>query len=276
MKQSRITTVIGMLAGLAILGGAAWYLFRPSPSVEDAVPTPPAVNTTAGPAQSGGQSDASSIATDQPEADVHAVDPTLIARKLPPLEQSDAAAWSMLTSLFNPQTVLDLIVQQQVVQRAVTLIDGLTQAEVDPTVSVLRPVPGAFRVAQPAGGQTVISLINAQRYGRYVDAFVAADAHAIVQAYRAAYPLFQAAYVELGYPHGQFNARLIQVIDHLLATPRVSAPVAVRRDERGRYEFSDPQLQSRSIGQKALLRMAPEQADAVKDQLRKIRTALLS
>ena len=267
-----------MLAGLAILGGAAWFLFRPSPSpsVEDAVLTPAATNTPAGLADSGGPSDASSRATDPPEADIHPADPPFIAQKLPPLEQSDAAAWSMLTSLFNPQTVLDLIVQQQLVQRAVTLIDGLTQAEVAPTVSVLRPVPGTFRVAQPAGGQTVISLLNAQRYKRYVDAFVTADAHVLVQSYRAAYPLFQAAYVELGYPHGHFNGRVIQVIDHLLATPHVSAPVAVRRDERGRYEFSDPQLQSRSIGQKALLRMAPEQADAVKDQLRKIRAALLS
>ncbi|MGW9229195.1 DUF3014 domain-containing protein [Streptomyces niveus] len=48
----------------------------------------------------------------------------------------------------------------------------------------------------------------------------------------------------------------------------------VERDERGRYRFVDPTLQSRSIGQKALLRMDAAQARAVKQQLQAIRSAI--
>ncbi|WP_210217149.1 DUF3014 domain-containing protein, partial [Klebsiella pneumoniae] len=43
---------------------------------------------------------------------------------------------------------------------------------------------------------------------------------------------------------------------------------------RGRYRFADATLQSRSIGQKALLRMDVAQARAVKQQLRAIRAAI--
>ena len=48
----------------------------------------------------------------------------------------------------------------------------------------------------------------------------------------------------------------------------------MQRDERGRYRFVDPTLQSRSIGQKALLRMDVAQARAIKQQLRAIRSAI--
>ena len=65
-----------------------------------------------------------------------------------------------------------------------------------------------------------------------------------------------------------------EVIDHLLDTPELAQSPVVQRDERGRYRFVDPTLQSRSIGQKALLRMDAAQARAVKQQLRAIRSAI--
>ena len=279
VRSHRRSTVLALLVGVAILAAAVWFLLRPSAG-EDKTSSPLDSGQTAdGNVQSLGPPDDAASAEpdpDQAEAEVHPVDPRLIQPSLPSLQQSDPTAWSTLTTLFNPTNVLNLVVQQQLVQRTVTLIDGLTQAELAPSVSVLRPVPGELRVAHPAGGQPVISRINAERYAPYVNAFVAADAHALVRAYRAAYPLFQAAYVELGYPQRHFNDRLIQVIDHLLQTPAVTASPPVRLNERGHYEWADPALQQRSIGQKAILRLSPDQANAVKEQLRHIRAALMS
>ena len=42
------------------------------------------------------------------------------------------------------------------------------------------------------------------------------------------------------------------------------------------FEFADPRLERLSWGQKALIRMGPDNADAVKKQLRAIRDELLS
>jgi len=63
------------------------------------------------------------------------------------------------------------------------------------------------------------------------------------------------------------------VIDHLLATPEPAAPLAVLQP-RVLYEFANPDLEARSAGQKALLRMGPENERLVKAKLREFRGAI--
>src|SRR5690348_12735538 len=97
-----------------------------------------------------------------------------------------------------------------------------------------------------------------------------ADTPKLVQTYVHYYPLFQKAYVDLGYPNGYFNDRLVEVIDNLLATPEVKGPLKLTVPHV-LYEYADAELQSRSAGQKLLLRMGPENAAKVKAKLREIR-----
>jgi DUF3014 family protein len=87
------------------------------------------------------------------------------------------------------------------------------------------------------------------------------------------YPLFQQAYQELGYPKKYFNDRLVQVIDHMLATPSIKEPVALVRP-KVLYEFEDPELEDLSAGQKIMIRIGPENAAAMKAKLREIRQEL--
>jgi hypothetical protein len=89
------------------------------------------------------------------------------------------------------------------------------------------------------------------------------------------YPLFQQAYVELGYPNGYFNDRLIGVIDHLLAAPEPKAPVYLAQP-RVVFEFADPQLESLSAGQKILVRMGADNEMRIKAKLRELRKLLAS
>ncbi len=91
-----------------------------------------------------------------------------------------------------------------------------------------------------------------------------------VATYVHLYPLFQKAYVDLGYPNGYFNDRLVEVIDHLLATPDVQGPVKLVVPHV-LYEYADPDLQSRSAGQKVLIRMGSDNAKKVKAKLSEIR-----
>jgi len=84
------------------------------------------------------------------------------------------------------------------------------------------------------------------------------------------HPLLQQAYRELGYPQGNFNDRLVAVIDHLLATPAIEGPLRVVQP-KVLYEFADPELEARSAGQKLLLRMGTANAARVKNWLREFR-----
>ena len=115
--------------------------------------------------------------------------------------------------------------------------------------------------------------LNSYNYDRYdvlVGLLADADLAALADVYRRFYPLFQSAYVDLGYPDGYFNDRLVEVIDHLLETPDISGPVSLTRPHV-LYEFADPELESLSSGQKLLLRMGAEHRSRVKQALKEFR-----
>ena len=112
---------------------------------------------------------------------------------------------------------------------------------------------------------TVVSWVVAQIYY--------ADIDAVYDTYLRFYPLFQKAYERLGYPNAYFNDRLIEVIDHLLATPEPEGPIVLVRPNV-LFEFADPDLEALSSGQKLMLRMGPDNAATLKRLLVKFRQKL--
>ena len=85
--------------------------------------------------------------------------------------------------------------------------------------------------------------------------------------------MFQQSYQTLGYPDGYFNDRLIEVIDHLLATPVVKDPIRLIQP-KALYLFADPALEALSAGRKILIRTGPTNAERIKKILREYRTLL--
>src|SRR3546814_517812 len=95
----------------------------------------------------------------------------------------------------------------------------------------------------------------------------------LVGVYRQFYALFQQAYVELGYPDAYFNDRLVVAIDDMLAAPEPKGDIELIQ-RKVRYQFADAYLESRSAGQKIMLRIGVENARIVKAKLRELRTAI--
>jgi hypothetical protein len=136
----------------------------------------------------------------------------------------------------------------------------------------VNPIGGNLATTQ-ADGRILLRADNASRYDTYLRLMEQADTAKLVDAYVRYYPLFQKAYEDLGYPQGYFNDRLVEVIDHLLATPEVPAPIALAQP-KVLYEFADPSLEQRSAGQKILMRMGPVNEARVKAKLRAIRNGV--
>jgi len=207
-----------------------------------------------------------------PEAETHypieAATPAP-AKPLPALDQSDAEAQESLADVFSQQTLTQLFQLKGLIRRIVATIDNLPRDKVAGRVLAVNPVPGHFAVADQAGTRT-LSTGNYSRYTPYVHVAQAVDAKQLVAVYVRLYPLFQQAYVELGYPKGYFNDRLVQVIDNLLAAP--SPPLPLSLDQPNvLFVYADPELESLSAGQKMLIRMGPENAAVIKEKLRQIR-----
>lgn len=161
------------------------------------------------------------------------------------------------------------------IERFVTTIDNLPRAKF---AERLRPVDGpdgSFQTT-PLGDETyAISPDNYARYAEHIELLESAGNDDLVNAYLRFYPLLQESYVNLGYPNAFLNDRLVDVIDHLLATPDVQAPPRLIRPHV-LYEFEDAELEALSFGQKTLLRMGPTNAAIVKQRLRAIRSKIVS
>jgi hypothetical protein len=242
---------------------AALLVWRGTHQEPPAVATPPPAAAPSAPAPA--------AAAPKYPIEAATTTPPEFAAPLPDVADSDAALRDAMAALFAPP--LDRVFHlDQIVSRFVATIDNLPRQAVAQQKMPVRPVGGSVVTTQ-ADGRILLRADNAERYATYLRVMEQAETQKLVQAYVHFYPLFQKAYEELGYPHGYFNDRLVEVIDHLLATPDVPAPIDLTQP-KVLYEFADPSLEQRSAGQKMLIRMGPVNESRVKAKLRDIRRAL--
>jgi hypothetical protein len=255
------------LAGAVLVasGTALWFYYPRSAPAPEPAPAPPSLATT--PAAEPGVE--------------HPIDqvPVLPAESLEPipaLADSDAAALAALGALMDGADPATWLVSEFVVQRLVTTIDNLPRASVTRQAYAAKPIAGTLAVTE-ADGRLWLDTSNYARYDAAVALFERVDSRALVSAYVRFYPLFQQAWREVG-AGGEFNDRLVQVIDHLLAAPEVSGPIELQRPANGRprLEFVDPRLEAASIGHKALIRIGPDHAARVRAKLAELRALVAS
>lgn len=185
------------------------------------------------------------------------------------VDESDKAIEEALTALVGRGPLEQFASLGGFVRRVVATIDNLPRHKAPRRVWPLTPTAGAF-VTTGGKDAVYLSAENSRRYEPALRVMESVDTGKLVALYVRLYPLFQQAYKDLGYPDKSFNDRLVEVIDHLLATPEVAGPVKLNRPWV-MYEFADPALEARSAGQKTLIRMGNANAARVKAKLREIR-----
>ena len=191
---------------------------------------------------------------------------------LPPLDDSDAYFLLEIGAAFGP-AIESLLVRDAVVDRLVTTIDNLPRGAVSEKIRPVGRLGESFATDAEGDGAIVLGISSYARYDALVAQLYYADIDAVYDTYRRFYPLFQKSYERLGYPDAYFNDRLVEVIDHLLATPKPDGPIVLLRPNV-LYEFADPKLEALSSGQKLLLRMGPNNSGTIKRLLENFRGRL--
>jgi hypothetical protein len=267
-----------VLIALALGGGYYWWQQRKPvvPPVSTAVSEPAPVAAAPAPV---------APAASEPAIQHPIEAPAATAEAPRTLDQSEGVIVQALSALLGSKPGASMVRRDDFVRRAVAIIDNLGRAHAAPRLWPVNPMAGKFSVEQE-GGKEVISQANSVRYSAFVAFAESLDSARAATLYKQNYPLFQTAYKELGYPRGYFNDRLVAVIDQLIATPEPAGPLAVKLTEvKGevastqpwtRYEFSEPQLEALPAGQKALLRMGPDNARKLKAKLKEFRAAIAS
>lgn len=203
------------------------------------------------------------------------MDPDPAARNLvplPPLDDSDAYFLLEIGTTFGP-AIESLLKREAVIDRLVTTVDNLPRGKLAEDIRPVGNLGEAFAVGAGENDTIVLGIDSYARYDALVAQIYYADLDAVYDMYRRFYPLFQKSYERLGYPDAYFNDRLVEVIDHLAATPMPEEPIVLVRPNV-LYEFADPDLEALSSGQKLLLRMGPNNAATIKRILLKVRDRL--
>lgn len=174
-----------------------------------------------------------------------------------------------IAALVGPERFAAMFIPEDFVRNVVATVDNLPRQKVASRIVPAKPPTGEFAVVG-GEGHRVLGAANYARYAPWIELVDSLDPDAAVDLYRRLYPQFQSAYEKLGNPDAYFNDRVIDVIDHLLATPEPPETIALTRPNV-MYEFADPALEAESAGRKLLLRMGPGNAARVKMKLRDIR-----
>ena len=256
--------VIALVCLLVLLAaGTIWHAYRPSPPppVTEHLPVPspePKIRYPVAEPPGGVETANSGIDMEQ---------------SLPELNQSDGRMREILAGLIPGVRLEEFFSLEHFIQRFVLMVDSLPRRELPADRLPTRRVPGKFLVT---GGEGNLSIdpSNYRRYLPFIRLAEALDRKQVVAVYVHFYPLLQEAYVNLGYPHGYFNDRLIEVIDHLLTAPVVSEPIGLVQP-KALYQFADPDLEDLSAGRKILVRTGPANAARIQEILRQFRQELI-
>ncbi|MBX3635421.1 MAG: DUF3014 domain-containing protein [Rubrivivax sp.] len=258
------------LAGVVILlmaGAAAWWWLRGGAPA--AVPPQPVAEPRA---------EAPAPAASLPEAP----EPTPPPQRPdePPLPRDDASVQQALVELLGREAVLRLVQTDGFARRVAATVDNLPRQHAAPRLWPVNPTAGRFAVDESGR----IAAANSRRYDALLGVALAVEPQRAAVLYRRLLPQLQAAYEELGYPGRSFHARLLEVIDHLVAAdvPR-EPPLTVLTDVKGpiaperpwvRHEYADPALEAASAARRILWRLGAERQRRVQDWLRALRAEI--
>lgn len=194
------------------------------------------------------------------EAVSQPVDPPL-PQKLPPVQESDQSIQEALKSLFSSESIFKLLFMENFIQRFVATVDNLPEKRLPRAHLPIKAPGGKFIVAGTVEAPQTSSRNN-KRYDPYLLLLESSNQDLAIKIYAHFYPLFQAAYEQLGYKNAYFNDRLVYVIEHLLETPNPPDPIQLAQPAV-LYTYANPALENLSTGQKIMLRIGQDRRDKV-------------
>ncbi|MEO5739409.1 MAG: DUF3014 domain-containing protein [Vicinamibacterales bacterium] len=187
---------------------------------------------------------------------------------LPPLDESDPLVRELVSRLSSHPTVLSwlatdgLIVNFALVTHRIA--DGRSPAK---ELGFLGPI-APFR-PRTSRDDLFIDPSSYRRYDKYAQAVSALDARGAARLYATLKPRLLDAQRRINPSGGEFDPVLERAIVQLLQVPVLHGEVELVPKGIG-YGFADPKLEALSASQKQLLRMGPQNVQAIQQKLRDI------
>ncbi|MDO7672233.1 MAG: DUF3014 domain-containing protein, partial [OM182 bacterium] len=143
---------------------------------------------------------------------------------LPRLNDSDGFVAEKISELSSGASLLSYLVDEQLVRRAVVLVENISRGQYPQTALPYKPIVEEMQVSSDDGRLFTMETASYSRFDAAVAAFVALDTEQTVRLYRLLSPLLQQAYAEIGFRDAEFEQALIKAIDAVLSAPEIEGP----------------------------------------------------
>ena len=192
---------------------------------------------------------------------------------LPRLNDSDSFVAEKISELSSGTSLLGYLVDEQLVRRAVVLVENISRGQYPQTALPYKPIVEEMQVSSDDGGLFTMEAASYTRFDAAVAAFVALDTEQTVGLYRLLSPLLQQAYAEIGFRDAEFEQALIKAIDAVLSAPEIEGPLQLVKPSV-MYLYADTRLEELANMNKQLIRLGPENSARLKAKLREFKQAL--
>ena len=198
---------------------------------------------------------------------------TEAAVDLPRLNDSDSFVAEKISELSSGASLLGYLVDEQLVRRAVVLVENISRGQYPQTALPYKPIVEEMQVSSDDGRLFTMEAASYTRFDAAVAAFVALDTEQTVGLYRLLSPLLQQAYAEIGFRDAEFEQALIKAIDAVLSAPEIEGPFQLVKPSV-MYLYADTRLEELANMNKQLIRLGPENSARLKAKLREFKQAL--
>ncbi|MDB9758123.1 DUF3014 domain-containing protein [Gammaproteobacteria bacterium] len=192
---------------------------------------------------------------------------------LPRLNDSDSFLVEKISELPSGTSLLSYLVDEQLVRRAVVLVENISRGQYPQTALPYKPIVEEMQVSSDDGRLFTMEAVSYTRFDAAVAAFVALDTEQTVGLYRLLSPLLQQAYAEIGFRDAEFEQALIKAIDAVLSAPEIEGPFQLVKPSV-MYLYADTRLEELANMNKQLIRLGPENSARLKAKLREFKQAL--
>ncbi len=192
-------------------------------------------------------------------------------KPLPPLADSDPSLSESLSGVFG-RALDPFLVPKNIIRHTVVTIDNLPRKKTAVQMWPVKPIGGEV-LAKGEGEEMTLDAGNYARYEPVIKILQNTDTAQVATLYKQYYPLFQEAYVSLGYPRRLLQRSAGRGDRSSARDARRSGPDQAQAAER-QFRVRRCRARSLSSGQKTLIRMGSANAAIVKDKLRELRKAI--
>lgn len=186
---------------------------------------------------------------------------------LPSLNASDNFIVEGLQAIRNGAALISLLADDQLARKFVVFVENVSRGEFPQSELPYKPIGQEMLVRNIDQDLFVMNELSHQRFDQFVEILTSLDTEQTLSFYRVLSPLFQQAFAEIGFRDVSFDSTLRRAITNVLQTEDVAGPYQLVKPSV-MYIYADASIENLQEIHKQLIRIGPQNTEALKAKLR--------